>query len=230
MEPCVACGFVRPSHIASLGVMTHERAAGDGIFEWWATCNILHISVIFLLYLVISRYIRYIRYISLYPAVSGPDIVKSLVQRRVRIADTLYGFDMGFTFHMTVDTNQHQSTRMWPHGRISGSGPCSIHTIARSHARCPAPRPPWHGSYILIHFTNTSGAPTPKRRPTRAHRQDRAHNLSHGGRRRAGESDGRRARVSHDATSRQRGHIATQPEPCASHKHATDKGTRRVLK
>ena len=53
VEPCGACGFARPSHIASLGVMTHERAAGDGIFEWWATCNILHIS----LYLVISRYI-----------------------------------------------------------------------------------------------------------------------------------------------------------------------------
>ena len=31
-----------------------------------------------LLYLVISRYIRYI---SLYPAISGPDIVKYLVQR-----------------------------------------------------------------------------------------------------------------------------------------------------
>ena len=33
-----------------------------------------------LLYLVISRYIRYI---SSYPAISGPDIVKYLVQRRV---------------------------------------------------------------------------------------------------------------------------------------------------
>ena len=33
-----------------------------------------------ILYLVISRYIRYI---SLYPAISGPDIVKYLVQRRV---------------------------------------------------------------------------------------------------------------------------------------------------
>ena len=38
--------------------------------------NILHIS----LYLVISRYICYI---SLYPAISGPDIVKYPVQRRV---------------------------------------------------------------------------------------------------------------------------------------------------
>ena len=39
--------------------------------------NILHIS----LYLVISRYICYI---SLYPAISGPDIVKYPVQRRVQ--------------------------------------------------------------------------------------------------------------------------------------------------
>ena len=51
----------------------------------WATCNILHISVVsycISLSLVISVVSRCIRYISLYPAISGPDIMKSLVQRR----------------------------------------------------------------------------------------------------------------------------------------------------
>ena len=51
----------------------------------WATCNILHISIVsygISLYLVIPVVSRYIRYISLYPAISGPDIMKSLVQRR----------------------------------------------------------------------------------------------------------------------------------------------------
>ena len=44
------------------------------------------ISCISRLYPLVSRYIsshiRYIRYISLYPAISGLDIMKSLVQRR----------------------------------------------------------------------------------------------------------------------------------------------------
>ena len=55
---------------AALVAPTHERAAGDGIFEWWATCNILHVSVIsscISLYLVISVISVISRYILLYP-------------------------------------------------------------------------------------------------------------------------------------------------------------------
>ena len=79
MEPCVACGFVRPSHIASLGVMTHEPSAPQA--TEFLSGGQRAISCIYRLYPLVSRYIRYIRYISLYPAISGPDIVKSLVQR-----------------------------------------------------------------------------------------------------------------------------------------------------
>ena len=49
----------------------HERAAGDGIFEW-ATSNVQYLAYLgcILLYLLRSRYIRYI---SSYPAISWTD-------------------------------------------------------------------------------------------------------------------------------------------------------------
>ena len=74
--------------------------------------NILHIS----LYLVISRYICYI---SLYPAISGPDIVKYPVQRRVSWSlplSRLCHYPSKGIFDVTFITNVHTSLSYSNHG------------------------------------------------------------------------------------------------------------------